>query len=276
MDDASLGTKNEESQLLALEEVLDLLWDAGVRLKPSMCQFGVRSAEILGHVVDERGIKPSEKHVEAIRALEEPKSGDELMSFLGLVNYFAELVDHFAETSIPLYKVLEGSGFNKKRRHGQRLKMADGDARWGEDQRSAWQELKLVLSNPSFLAAPIRGAPKHVMTDSSAYSLGGVLLQCREDGNWQPVAFTSRKLKKAERNYAPTERECLAVVHAMEKWRHYLHGEQFTVVTDLLSLKWLLSLKDPREKLARWVIEIQDLTLEWNIGVDLSWWYLTP
>lgn len=96
------------------------------------------------------------------------------------------------------------------------------------------------------------------MTDASAYGLGVVLLQEEGDGRWRPVAFASRVLNKAERNYAPTERECLAVVFALHKWRYYLHGETFVVVTDHLSLKWLLSLKDPRHRLARWVLEIQD------------------
>lgn len=187
------------------------------------------------------------------------------------MNYFSEFVDHFAETAIILYKVLEGSRFKKKRRHGQRLRIPQWTARWGEDQRKAWQELKDVPSNPSILAGPVIGAEKQVMTDASAYGLGGVLLQLNTNGKWQPVAFTNRKLKKAERNYAPTERECLAVVHYLSKWRHYLHGEHFTAVTDHLSLRWLLSLKYPREKLARWVVEIQDFdfTVEHRSGPEL-------
>lgn len=129
----------------------------------------------------------------------------------------------------------------------------------GEPQKSAWADLKAALANPEVLAAPIRGAAKRVMTDASGYGLGGVLLQVREDGKWQSISFTSRSMRQSERNSSPTERECLAVVHALQKWRHYLHGELFTVITDHLSLKWLLSLQDPREKLARWAIQIQDL-----------------
>ena len=83
MDDTSLGTETENEHLKSLAFVLDLLYENGVRLKLSKCEFGVLRAEILGHVVDENGLRPSEKHVEAIRALEEPRSGDELMLFLG-------------------------------------------------------------------------------------------------------------------------------------------------------------------------------------------------
>ena len=135
----------------------------------------------------------------------------------------------------------------------------------------AWQELKSALSNPEVLAAPVRGAPKKFMTDASSYGLDGVLLQQNKEGRWQLLSFTSRLLKKSERNYAPRERECLAVVHALLKWRHYLHGEHFAAVKDHLSLRWLLSLKDPREKLARWVAKIQDLdfTIEHRSGPEL-------
>lgn len=251
MDDISIGTATEDEHLESLASALDLLYTAGVRLKLSKCEFGVRRAEILGHVVDAEGLRPSDKHVEAIRALVEPASGDELMRFLGLVNYFADFVDHFAETAAPLYAVLKGTGFSKKRKHGQRLIIPDWKQRWGKEQRAAWHELKKALSDPDVLMAPERGAPKRVMTDASTYGLGGVLLQQDKEGQWRPVSFTSRTLRKSERNYAPTERVCLAIVHALVKWRHYLHGEQFVVVKDQLSLKWLLSLKDPREKLAR-------------------------
>lgn len=111
--------------------------------------------------------------MEAIRALVEPASGDELMRFLGLVNYFSDFVDHFAETAAPLYEVLKGTGLSKKRRHGQRLVIPHWKERWGDKQRGAWRELKASLSNPQVLAAPVRGAEKKVMTDASGYGLGG-------------------------------------------------------------------------------------------------------
>ena len=97
------------------------------------------------------------------------------------------------------------------------------------------------------------------MTNASAYGVGGVLLQREDDGKWHPVSFTSRKLTDAERKFTVTEKECLAVVHGLRKWRFYLHGEtDVVVVTDHCSLRWLMSLKDPRGRLARWMVSIQD------------------
>ena len=251
MDDTSVGTETEEQHLSSLESLLDTLLHAGIRLKLSKCRFGVRSTEILGHRIDGKGLHPSEAHVEAIGRLVEPASGNELMRFLGLVNFFSDFIDHFAETAAPLYEVLKGTGFSKKRKHVQKFKIHDWDLRWGVVQRNAWKALKEALRNPEILVAPRRGMVKKVMTDASSYEPGGFLLQMSTNGKWRPVCFTGRLLRLAERKFTATEKECLAVVHALRKWRHYLHGERFVVVTDHLALRWLRSHKEPRERLAR-------------------------
>ena len=122
---------------------------------------------------------------------------------------------------------------------------------------SAWEQLKSELSEPGFLAAPDITARKTVMTDASDYGLGGFLIQFEEGGVCQPVEFTSKRLKSAEK-YTVTEKECLAIVHALKKC-HYLHGEPtFTVLSDQEALKWLMSLRELRGRLARWMCEIQD------------------
>ena len=83
------------------------------------------------------------------------------------------------------------------------------------------------------------------------------MLQDSSPGVWRPVAFTSRKMTDAEVKYTVTERECLAIVHALRKWRCYLHGEPDLIVeTDHFSLKWLMSLEEPRGRLARWMVEV--------------------
>ena len=257
VDDTSIGTETEEEHLKSLNEILTILYENGVRLKLSKCSFGVREVEVLGHKVSPEGVLPSDAHVRAIRNLIEPASGNELMRFLGLMNYFSRFIDHFADIARPLYEVLKGTGFSKKRVK-KRLIISDWITRWGQEQREAWRTLKELLSNPSALSAPRSGAPKKVMTDASAYGIGGVLLQEDDHGTWRPLSFTSRQLKKSELAYPVHQKECLAVVHALKIWRHYLHGETFQVVTDQMSLKWLMSLQEPRDRLARWVLEVQD------------------
>jgi transposase InsO family protein len=194
-----------------------------------------------------------------MRGLAEPKNGAELLRFLGVANYFGAFIEDFANRSKALYEVLSGSGFNKKKPKGREVVIPEFEKKWGPEQRKAWGDLKADLSSPEMLVAPTRGAEKKLLTDASSYGVGAVLLQEGGSGDWKPVAFAARKLKGAETRYTVTEQECLAVVFALRKWRHYLHGgKQFEVVTDHVALKWLLSLRDPRGRLARWVVEVQD------------------
>jgi RNase H-like domain found in reverse transcriptase len=101
------------------------------------------------------------------------------------------------------------------------------------------------------------------MTDASGYGVGAVLIQGGANGKWRPIAFASRKLKGAEVRYTVTEQECLAIVFALRKWRHYLHwGPRFNIVTDHMALRWLMSLREPRGRLARWMVEVQEFDYE--------------
>lgn len=91
-----------------------------------------------------------------------------------------------------------------------------------------------------------------MFTDSSRYGIDGVLLQHCDDGTWRPVSFMCRKITNAELNFTETERKCPEVLHWLRKWGLYLHGERKLVVEmENLSLKWLMSLKDPHGRLSR-------------------------
>ena len=262
-DDASVGSEDEESHLRELDEVLGRLEVSGMKLKLRKCRFGTHRAEVLGYVVDRDGIRPSSAHIAAIKDLKEPQNGAELLRFLGLMNYFGDFIEDFAGRARCLYQVLEGSGFNRKKRRAQSVAIKEWGRKWGEEQRNAWMGLKEDLSSPTVLASPRRDAVKKLMTDASNYGVGGVLLQQEETGAWRPVAFTSRKLKGAETRYTTTEKECLAVVHSLKKWRHYLQGSPaFEVVTDHMALRWLMSVREPRGRLARWMMEIQDFSFQ--------------
>lgn len=96
------------------------------------------------------------------------------------------------------------------------------------------------------------GAPTTVTTDASDFALGAVLAQDRGNG-FQPVAYESRKLSPAERNYATHEKETLAIKHAVKVWRHYLQGVKFTVYTDHQSLKYLVSQPHLSQRQTRWL-----------------------
>lgn len=179
--------------------------------------LGVHEVDALGHGVSSEEVAPSAVYVESIKTLEEPRTGEQLMRFLGLANYFLQSMDHFAEHARSLYNVLENTGFSRKRRHGQRFITLDWKQRWGQKQTEWWNVLEQTLSGPKILCSPRRKTSKQVMTDANTYGLGGVLLQKDEERLWRPVSIVSRQTKQAKQAYPVHEKECLAVVYALKK-----------------------------------------------------------
>lgn len=113
-----------------------------------------------------------------------------------------------------------------------------------------------------------------MQTDASSTGIGAVLSQI-QDGAEKVIAYISRALNPAERNYSTIEQECLAVAWAIDKWKGYLEGYHFKVITDHRSLKWLTSMEKPTARLARWIMHLQPYDFEviyrkgqWNKVAD--------
>ncbi|UYV68116.1 hypothetical protein LAZ67_5003095 [Cordylochernes scorpioides] len=205
------------------------------------CHFASRQITILGHVVNEFGTQPDPEKVKAIVHFPKPRNISETGSFLGLSSYYRRFIKSYANKSRPLNSLLKN----------------DEKFIWGEEQDESFRILKQELGSSPVLGHFIEGAETHVHTDASGYGLGAVLVQIQNDAE-RPIAYASRTLTKAEMNYSTTEKECLAVVRALGKFRPYLYGRPFTVVTDHHSLCWLVGLKDPSGRSARWALKLQE------------------
>ncbi|GMF43883.1 unnamed protein product [Phytophthora fragariaefolia] len=123
---------------------------------------------------------------------------------------------------------------------------------WLEPQRQAVKTIKLALQQAPVLRLPDFDKPFIVTTDASHTCVGGVLSQIHEGADL-PVAFYSKKLGVHELNWPVHEKELFAINQALHRWRHYLHGTRFDVITDNSACKWFLQHPRVSGRLARWL-----------------------
>src|SRR3954463_7821405 len=204
------------------------------------CEFFKESVEYLGHVISKEGIATDPKKVEIIKTWPKPNNLKELQSFLGLCNYYRRFIADYSKISSPLTN----------------LTHKDTPFQWTTQHTEAFETLKEHLSNSPVLCIPDPNLPFTVTTDTSDFAVGAVLTQDQGHGS-QPVAFISRKMNPHERNYAAHEKETLAIMHALKKWRCYLEGRHFIVYSDHATLQHFQGQPDLTRRQARWMEKMQ-------------------
>jgi len=205
-------------------------------VKPSKCVLFRQEISFLGHMINQHGIQPQPDKLSAIQEWPVPRCLREVRAFVGLASYYMRFVSIFAAIAEPL------TSLTKK---GTRFK-------WTEHTQEAFDKLKQALLNTPILAFPYPHIPCILDTDASDVAIGGVLSQVVE-GQEKSIAFFSRVMNPTQRRYCATRRELLAVIAALQHFRHYLLNVHIILRTDHHSLKWLRTFKNPEGILARWV-----------------------
>ena len=207
LDDIIVYSQNEQEHL---RMVFQKLREKRLYAKESKTSLFQTQVEFLGHVVGQDGIKVMEDKIEAIKAWPTPKKMSELKAFLGLAGYYRKFVKDFSKIALPLTDLT-------------RTLVAGQPLRWDNACELAFISLKMALQSTPVLALPVQELPFTIHCDASGYAVGAVLQQDQGHG-LQPIAFMSEKMNAAETRYPVHEQELLAIVTALEKWRHYLEG----------------------------------------------------
>ena len=181
--------------------------------------------------------------LDKIRDAPQPTTKKDVRSFLGLAGYYRKFIPNFAEIAVPL------TDLTKK---GKPLKVE-----WGPAQESAFQTLREQLTEAPILRLPDFARPFIVQADASDTGVGAALLQNFEDGLF-PVAYASKKLLQREKNYSVIERECLAIVFAVQKYQKYLYGTEFVLHTDHRPLSYIQKCKTDSARIMRWSLFLQN------------------
>ncbi|XP_054737893.1 uncharacterized protein K02A2.6-like [Anastrepha obliqua] len=228
-DDIVVMGKSEDELANRLEQIFVRFDKAGLRLRKDKCQFSVPSIEFLGFKLDNLGIRPSHDKIKAIHEAPSPKDKKQLQAFLGLLNFYHAFLPNKATIAEPLHRLLDKS------------------ARWSwkEQHETAFNTLKRLIASENVLIHYNENLPLVLTCDASPYGLGAVLSHRLADGSEKPIAFYSRTLSKAERNYAQIDREAVALVSGVKKFHNYLYGRFFTLVTDHRPLLGIFTTSKP-------------------------------
>ena len=241
LDDIVVYARSLAEHDSKLREVFDRIRENNLKLKPEKCEFLRKEVSYLGHVISEDGVLPDRTKTRTIEEYPTPQNVKQLRSFLGLMSYYRRFVPNFSHIAAPLHKLLK----------------KDAVYEWTAVHEQAFHTLKGKLITPPVLKYPDFNQPFILTTDASGEGLGAVLSQ-GEITRDLPVAFASRTLNRAEKNYSTTEQELLAIVWGMRYFRPYLYGRKFTVVTDHKPLTWIMNVKDPGSRLLRWRIKLEE------------------
>lgn len=241
LDDVCVVSDTFDSHLSILVRLAEQFKKANLTLNIDKSRFCVRKVKYLGYIIGEGGIATDPGKIESILNWPVPRNFKQVRGFLGLAGWYRRFIENFADVTFPITEVL-----SKKKLFV-----------WPETAQVAFDKVKQLLTTAPVLRNPDFKKKFFVHCDASDFGIGAVLVQLDEEGQEGPIAFMSRKLNSAQRNYSVTEKECLAAIEAIERFRCYLELQEFEVITDHSSLVWLMRQPNLKGRLARWALKLQ-------------------
>ncbi|GFY31706.1 retrovirus-related Pol polyprotein from transposon 17.6 [Trichonephila clavipes] len=203
------------------------------------------------HYITKEGISVDPQKTTAIADIWSQTSLKQVQSFVQTCSWYRRYIPNFSQIAKPLTDLTKKNAMWK----------------WVSELEEAFRELKSKLGTPHVLKPADGTKPFVIRTDASCVALGAVLLlgeRCEE----HPIEYARQLLSSSERNYSTTERVAFVVVWTFEKFKGYVEGQTIRLSSDHQPLKWLLSLKSPTGRLARWALQIQSyyLTIDYISG----------
>ncbi|XP_041440977.1 uncharacterized protein LOC121400938 [Xenopus laevis] len=270
LDDIIVFGSTLEEHDTRLFNVLDRLRQEGLKLSVDKCKFARKVVKFVGHIVSAEGIATDPEKVAAVRDWPRPTNLTELRSFLGFCGYYRRFVEGYSRLAHPLNGLLAGSASKQTNSVQPPLK-----GRWSTDCEEAFLTLKKRLTEAPVLAYADPQKPYVLHVDASYEGLGGILHQEYPEG-LKPVAYVSRSLNPAEKNYPVHKLEFLALKWVItDKLHDYLYGVKFEVRTDNNPLTYILTTAKLDAAGHRWLAALSNyqFSLKYkpgpkNVGAD--------
>lgn len=243
IDDFVIPSDNVKEGVEKLRLVLKVASEYGLKFNWHKCQFLKKKINYLGHVVENGKVSPSEDKTNAVKHFPKPNNVKAVQSFLGLTGYFRKFIPQYAFIARPLSDLLR----------------KEQEFQFGKLQEDAFNQLKKALSEQPILHLFKSTAETELHTDASSLGFGAILLQRSDDDNlMHPVYYASGKTSPAESRYDSYKLEVLAVIRALKKFRTYLLGIDFVIVTDCKAFTQTLKKKDLSVQVTKWALFLEE------------------
>ena len=217
LDDILIYSPSLDTHLSHLDQVFAKLREHKLYMKASKCSFAQHQLEYLGHIISDEGVSTDPSKTSAMLQWPTPVSVTELRGFLGLTGYYRRFVKNYGVLAKPLTQLLKKNQFV-----------------CSSTTQQAFDLLKQAMATTPVLALPNFQNPFEVETDASDHGIGAVLMQ-----KGQPIAFLSKALGLKHQHMSIYEKEFLALIMAVDKWRSYLQRQEFIIQTNHKSLSFL-------------------------------------
>ena len=245
-DDILIATENLEEHLAILKELFEVAGRFHLNFRLDKCRFLYREIDYLGYRVNSEGIRPSDENIAAVANYPVPRNAKETQRFVCLASYFRRFIPHFSVIAKPLYD----------------LAKKNAKFEFNESHYNAFESLKTHLISKPILATYSPEAETELHCDASITGYGAMLLQRQPDDVFQPVSCFSQRTTPAKAKYHSFELECLAVVYALKRYKIYLMGLKFRIVTDCDSFRLTLSKQEINPRISRWAMLLQNFDYE--------------
>lgn len=256
LDDIIITSLSFEHHCQLIKIVASRLQNAGLTINLQKSKFCQRKIQYLGYVLSDEGLSMDVSKIQPILDYAQPCSVKDVRRLLGLGAFYQKFIRNYSEIAAPISDLLKG----------KRKKFV-----WTPEANQAFERLKNALISAPVLANADFELMFIIETDSSDSAIGAVLTQ-ELAGERRPIAYFSKKLSSTQKRYSATERECLAVLLAIEHFKHFVEGSRFMVRTDAMSLTFLqtMSIESRSPRIARWALKLSkyDLVLQYKKGSE--------
>lgn len=245
MDDIMSYNVNIPSHVENLHSVFDRLRRFNLKLKIDKTKLFCKEIRYLGHVISENGVQSDPRNIAVIEKFPRPTKIEEIQRFIGMASYYRKYICNFAKIAQPMNALLK----------------KNVNFIWSDGCEKSFIQLKKALISKPILCFPDHKQTFYISVDASFYAVGAHISN-EKPPNDRPIEYFSKSLNAAQINYATTHKELLAIVLAIERFRHYIWGKHFVVYTDHEALTYLFNQNKPGSRLIRWKLLLSEFDFD--------------